>query len=65
MLADADKLDTGPVKVLGNWSPGQIFKHLAIVYMDQAPSGPNSSSSAERNTPRRIARSRTVNRRRM
>ena len=32
MLADADRLGSGPVKVLGNWSPGKIFKHLAIVY---------------------------------
>jgi hypothetical protein len=32
MLADADRLASGPVKALGNWSAGQIFRHLAIVY---------------------------------
>lgn len=32
MLADADRLASGPVKALGNWSAGQIFRHLANVY---------------------------------
>jgi hypothetical protein len=32
LLADVDRLGSGPVKVLGNWSPGQIFRHLATVY---------------------------------
>ncbi len=32
VLADADRVSSGPVKQLGNWSPGQIFRHLAIVY---------------------------------
>ncbi len=32
LLADADRLSAGPVKTLGNWSPGQIFRHLAIAY---------------------------------
>ncbi len=32
MLADANRLASGPVKALGNWSAGQIFKHLAIAY---------------------------------
>jgi len=32
LLADADRLCSGPVKVLGNWSAGQIFRHLAIVF---------------------------------
>jgi Protein of unknown function (DUF1569) len=30
LLADADRLSSGPVKVLGNWSAGQIFRHLAF-----------------------------------
>ncbi len=30
VLADADRLGSGPVKVLGNWSAGQIFRHLAL-----------------------------------
>jgi hypothetical protein len=29
LLADADRLSSGNVKMLGNWSPGQIFQHLA------------------------------------
>ena len=32
VLADADRLSSGPVKVLGNWSAGQVFKHLALAY---------------------------------
>ncbi len=32
LLADADRLSAGPVKTLGNWSPGQIFRHLSIAY---------------------------------
>ncbi len=32
LLADADRLSKGPVKMLGNWSPGQVYKHLATVY---------------------------------
>jgi hypothetical protein len=32
VIADAERLSSGPIKVLGNWSPGQIFKHLSIAY---------------------------------
>lgn len=32
LLADLNRLTSGPVKTLGNWSPGQIFRHLAIAY---------------------------------
>jgi hypothetical protein len=32
LLADADRLNSGPVTVLGNWSAGQIFRHLATAY---------------------------------
>jgi hypothetical protein len=32
LLADIDRLSSGPVKTLGNWSPGQAFRHLAIAY---------------------------------
>ncbi len=32
LLADIDRLSSGPVKTLGNWSPGQIFRHLARAY---------------------------------
>jgi hypothetical protein len=29
VLADAERLSKGKVKTLGNWSAGQIFRHLA------------------------------------
>jgi hypothetical protein len=32
VLADADRLSSAPVKALGNWSAGQLFRHLAIAY---------------------------------
>jgi Protein of unknown function (DUF1569) len=32
VLADAERLSAGHVKVLGNWSAGQIFRHLASAY---------------------------------
>jgi Protein of unknown function (DUF1569) len=32
LLADADQLCSAPMKTLGNWSAGQIFKHLANAY---------------------------------
>jgi Protein of unknown function (DUF1569) len=42
LLADADRLSSGNVKTLGNWSPGQIFQHLAIAFngsIDGFPAG--------------------------
>jgi Protein of unknown function (DUF1569) len=32
VLADADRLAAGPVTLLGNWSAGQVFRHLAGAY---------------------------------
>ena len=32
MLADAERLSSGPITTLGNWSPGQIYRHLAIAF---------------------------------
>jgi hypothetical protein len=32
VVADAERLSSSPVKVLGNWSAGQIFKHLAYAF---------------------------------
>jgi hypothetical protein len=32
VLADAERLNRGPVNALGNWSAGQIFEHLAIAF---------------------------------
>jgi hypothetical protein len=32
LLADADRLGNGNVKLLGNWTPGQVFQHLAAAY---------------------------------
>jgi hypothetical protein len=40
ILADVERLNQGKVKPLGNWSGGQILKHLAIVMngsIDGAP----------------------------
>jgi Protein of unknown function (DUF1569) len=34
ILADVERLNLGKVKTLGNWSGGQILKHLAIVMND-------------------------------
>lgn len=30
LLADADRIASGGSKTLGNWSPGQVFQHLAL-----------------------------------
>jgi Protein of unknown function (DUF1569) len=32
LLADAERLSSGNVRVLGNWSAGQIFQHLANAF---------------------------------
>jgi Protein of unknown function (DUF1569) len=32
LLSELDRLGSGPVRQLGNWSPGQNFRHLATVY---------------------------------
>jgi hypothetical protein len=32
VVADADRLSSGPMTGLGNWSAGQIFRHLATAY---------------------------------
>jgi len=32
VLADAERLSQGNVKALGNWSPGQVFLHLASTF---------------------------------
>jgi hypothetical protein len=32
ILADAERLNSGPVQTLGNWTPGQIYKHLATAF---------------------------------
>jgi hypothetical protein len=34
VLADAERLSQGQIKTLGNWSPGQIFVHLARTMND-------------------------------
>jgi Protein of unknown function (DUF1569) len=30
LLADAERISSGPVKALGNWSAGEIFRHVAL-----------------------------------
>src|SRR5579871_3266300 len=32
LLADAERVTSGQFKTLGNWSAGQIFRHLAVTY---------------------------------
>jgi hypothetical protein len=32
VLADAERLNSGAINALGNWSAGQIFRHLAISF---------------------------------
>ncbi len=32
MLSDAESLASGPIHAVGNWSPGQIFEHLARAF---------------------------------
>ena len=32
LLADAERMSSGSIKTIGNWSAGQIFRHLAISY---------------------------------
>lgn len=32
LLADLDRVEAGPAKTLGNWSIGQICRHLARIY---------------------------------
>src|SRR5689334_11827743 len=31
VLADVEQLNRGQIKNLGNWSPGQVLKHLTIL----------------------------------
>lgn len=38
MLADAEQLAKGRIRTLGNWTPGQIFMHLAMT-MDKSIDG--------------------------
>jgi hypothetical protein len=40
VLADAERLSQGKIKALGNWSPGQVFEHLART-MNQSIDGAN------------------------
>jgi hypothetical protein len=42
VVADAVRLSSAKVKTVGNWTPGQIFEHLAAAYngsIDGLPSG--------------------------
>ena len=42
VLADAERLSSGPVKTLGNWTPGQIYKHLATAFNGSIDGLPDS-----------------------
>src|SRR5579871_4021282 len=32
LLADADRLSTAKVRLIGNWTPGMVFQHLAAAF---------------------------------
>jgi hypothetical protein len=40
LLADAERLSKGKVKALGNWSPGQVFAHLATTMNNSIDGSP-------------------------
>ena len=42
LLTDADRMSHGDVKTLGNWSPGQIFQHLANAFNCSIDGFPNA-----------------------
>ena len=42
ILADAERLSCGPVKTLGNWTPGQVYKHLATAFNGSIDGLPDS-----------------------
>ncbi len=41
VVADAERLNSGRVKTLGNWTPGQIYRHLATAYNGSIDGFPN------------------------
>jgi Protein of unknown function (DUF1569) len=42
VVDDADRLSVGHVKAIGNWSPGQIYRHLAIAFNGSIDGLPNA-----------------------
>jgi uncharacterized protein DUF1569 len=42
VVADAERLSSGSVKTLGNWSPGQVYQHLANAYNGSIDGFPNA-----------------------
>jgi uncharacterized protein DUF1569 len=42
VVDDADRLTDGQVKAIGNWSPGQIYRHLAIAFNGSIDGLPNA-----------------------
>ncbi len=43
ILADIERLNQGKIRALGNWTPGQVLKHLSVVMiwcLDGAPIRP-------------------------
>ena len=40
LLADAEQLARGEVRMLGNWSLGQVFRHFTIVYENSIDGSP-------------------------
>jgi hypothetical protein len=42
VVEDADRLSAGQVRTIGNWSPGQIYRHLAIAFNGSIDGLPDS-----------------------
>src|SRR5262249_17883222 len=42
VVEDADRLNAGQVQAIGNWSPGQIYRHLAIAFNGSIDGLPDS-----------------------
>jgi Protein of unknown function (DUF1569) len=42
VVDDAGRLTDGHVKTIGNWSPGQIYRHLAIAFNGSIDGLPNA-----------------------
>ena len=42
VVDDAERFSAGHVKAIGNWSPGQIYRHLAIAFNGSIDGLPNA-----------------------
>lgn len=61
LIADADRLASGPVKTVGNWTYGQILQHLAISFNSSIDGIPFTAPIAFRFIARWFLKSRFLN----